>query len=151
MTLHAPFLALLAFLAGCSLSVQAAVNVELARGIGSPLTAVAISFVVGAIVLVVATFLARQPLPTAKAVEIVPGYAWVGGGMLGAFIIFSVLYLAPRLGIAVVISTAIAGQLIAALVLDHYGLLGTVVREATLGRIAGVFVMLAGVLMIRFL
>ncbi len=58
---------------------------------------------------------------------------------------------APRLGVAITISLIIAGQLAAAVVLDHFGLLGVVVREATPGRIAGVFVMFAGVLMIRFL
>ncbi len=151
MTAYTPLLALIAFIAGCGLSVQTAVNLELARIVGSPLIALTVSFLVGTIVLAVATVLTRQPWPTAGAAQAVPTYAWVAGGMLGAFFLFSVLLLAPRLGIAVVFSIAIAGQLIGALVLDHFGLLGTVVREATAGRIAGIVVMLTGVLMIRFL
>jgi transporter family-2 protein len=144
-------LTLLAFAAGACWAVQAAVNVELARGLGSSLTAVTISFVVGAVLLVLATLGTRQPLPSAAAVRDVPGYAWIGGGFLGAFIVFTVLFLAPRLGMAVVFSAIIAGQLVMALLLDHFGLLGTIVREVTLGRIAGVLVMFVGVLMIRFL
>ena len=60
-------------------------------------------------------------------------------------------FVAPRLGVAVTMSLIIAGQLAAAVVLYHIGLLGVIVREATPGRIAGVVVMFTGVLMIRFL
>jgi transporter family-2 protein len=148
---QALLLTLMAFMAGGCWSVQTAVNVELARGVGSPLTAVTISFLAGTLALALLTLATRQPLPSETSVKVLPAYAWVGGGLLGAFILFSLIFLAPRLGIAVVFSSAIAGQLIGAVVLDHYGLLGTVVREATLGRIAGVVVMIAGVLMIRFL
>lgn len=150
-TVQGLLLTLLAFAAGASWAIQAAVNVELARGIGSSLTAVTISFLVGAVVLTVATLSTRQPMPSMDSVRAVPGYAWAGGGLLGAFIVFTVLFLAPRLGMAVVFSAIIAGQLVMALLLDHFGLLGTIVREVTLGRVAGVLVMFAGVLMIRFL
>lgn len=151
MTAQGLLLTLLAFAAGASWAIQAAVNVELARGVGSSLTAVTISFLVGALVLTIATLASRQPMPSMEAARAVPGYAWAGGGLLGAFIVFTVLFLAPRLGMAVVFSAIIAGQLVMALLLDHFGLLGTIVREVTLGRVAGVLVMFAGVLMIRFL
>ena len=144
-------LGLMALAAGCGLSVQAAVNSLLARGIGSPLTATAISFCVGTAILLSATLVSRQPLPSLDMAKAVPPYAWIGGGTLGAFFLFSVIFLAPRLGIAIVMSTVIAGQLAAAVALDHYGALGVAVREATAGRMLGVVVMFAGVLMIRFL
>jgi transporter family-2 protein len=140
-----------AFVAGCALPLQAAVNSALARGVGSPLTATAVSFTVGTIILVSAVLLTRQPLPTAELIGSMPGYSFIAGGLLGSFFLFSAIFLTPRLGVAVVMSTVIAGQLIAAVMLDKYGVLGLAVREATPGRLLGVVVMIAGVVMIRLL
>jgi|tagenome__1003787_1003787.scaffolds.fasta_scaffold20932256_2 transporter family-2 protein len=148
---QALLLGLMAFAAGCGLSVQAAVNGMLARGVGSPITATTISFCVGTTLLVAATLLTRQPLPTMAAARELPPYAWIGGGLLGAFFLFTVIFVTARLGVAVVMSTAIAGQLLAAIALDHFGLLGVAVREASLGRVLGVLVMVVGVVMIRVL
>ena len=141
----------LALVAGFCLSAQTAVNSNLTRGLGSPITAAVISFMVGTTALWIAAFTARVPVPTIDAVKAVPTWAYVAGGLLGAFYMLTNTFLAPRLGVAITMSLIIAGQLAAAVVLDHFGLLGVVVREATPGRIAGVFVMFAGVLMIRFL
>lgn len=145
------FLGLMAFVAGCALSLQAAVNSGLARAIGSPLTATSISFCVGTIVLISSTLISRQPFPTGEMVRSLPPYYFLAGGILGSFFLFSAIFLTPRLGVAVVMSTAIAGQLIGAILLDNFGLLGVTVREATLGRVAGVIVMIVGVVMIRVL
>src|SRR4051794_12444509 len=100
MSAPALFLGLVALLAGCGLSLQAAVNSELARGIGSPLTATAISFCAGLAALLLATLVTRQPMPTMAAARLLPPYAWVAGGLLGAFFLFSVIFLVPRLGVA---------------------------------------------------
>ena len=70
-------LGLVAFLAGCALPVQAAVNAELARGIGSPLTATAISFSVGTVILISAVLMLRQPLPTVELIGAMPVYSFV--------------------------------------------------------------------------
>jgi transporter family-2 protein len=141
----------LAFVAGCALPLQAAINSALARGIGSPLTATAVSFTVGTVILVSAVLVTRQPLPTAALIGSMPAYAFLAGGTLGAFFLFSAIFLTPRLGVAVVMSTVIAGQLVAAVLLDKYGVLGVAVREATAGRLLGVVLMIAGVVMIRVL
>jgi transporter family-2 protein len=61
------------------------------------------------------------------------------------------VFLVTRLGAATLFSFAIAGQLLAALVLDRFGLLGLVARELTLGRVAGAALVLVGALMVRLL
>jgi transporter family-2 protein len=141
----------LALVAGLCLSAQTAVNTNLTRGLGSPITAAVISFMVGTTALWIAAFVARVPVPTMEAVRALPAWTFVAGGLLGAFYMLTNTFVAPRLGVAVTMSLIIAGQLAAAVVLDHFGLLGVIVREATPGRIAGVVVMFTGVLMIRFL
>ena len=55
------------------------------------------------------------------------------GGILGAFYVAMSIWLTPKLGVGAVISLGIAGQVIASLALDHFGLLNLAVREVTLG------------------
>ena len=74
-----------------------------------------------------------------------------GRSFSAAFFLFSAIFLTPRLGVAVVMSTVIAGQLISAVLLDKFGVIGMAVREATPGRLVGVALMIAGVVMIRVL
>ncbi len=58
-------------------------------------------------------------------------------------------YAAPRLGIASMLTLAIAGQMIAALIVDHYGALGLDRSPVTPGRIAGALLVIGGVLLVR--
>ncbi len=55
------------------------------------------------------------------------------GGVLGTIYVIGNILLVPKLGTAVLFAFAIAGQLLAALVIDQYGLLGLAVRELSLG------------------
>jgi transporter family-2 protein len=71
--------------------------------------------------------------------------------VLGTIYVIGNILLVPKLGTAVLFAFAIAGQLLAALVIDQYGLLGLAVRELSLGRIAGVAMVLAGAVMVRVL
>jgi transporter family-2 protein len=43
----------------------------------------------------------------------------------------------------------LAGQMLAAMALDHFGLLGYPLHPLSLGRLAGIILLIAGVLMIR--
>jgi transporter family-2 protein len=51
--------------------------------------------------------------------------------------------------VAVLLTAGIAGQLAAALVLDHYGLLGLSQHQVTPVRVAGVALVLAGAMLVR--
>ena len=58
------------------------------------------------------------------------------------------MVLAPRVGALVLGATAVTGQLLTAVVLDHFGLLSFARQPATLSRIAGVILLIAGVLLV---
>ncbi|HWU73528.1 MAG TPA: DMT family transporter, partial [Sphingomonas sp.] len=77
-----------------------------------------------------------------------PAWAWAGG-FYGACFVAAMAYAAPRLGLATTLTIAIATQLATALVLDHFGLLGLKVAPISLGKIAGVVLVLAGVVLVR--
>ena len=75
-------------------------------------------------------------------------WAWLGGAY-GAVFVVAAAFAVPRLGVASTITLMIAGQLALSLVLDHFGWLGVPRQPLSLTRIAGVALVLAGVLLVR--
>jgi hypothetical protein len=59
------------------------------------------------------------------------------------------LLITPRLGAALTFGLVVAGQLIMAVFLDHYGLLGVQVQSFNWHRLAGIALITAGVVLFR--
>jgi transporter family-2 protein len=141
-------LLLLALVAGVLLPVQAGVNAQLRSDVGSPLTAALVSFLVGTAGLVTAVVIARAPMSLRSAWAISPGWHWVGG-LIGALYVVATIVLAPRLGAATLMAAVVAGQMIASLLLDHYGLLGFPVHPISPIRVLGAALVIGGVIMVQ--
>ncbi len=139
---------ILALLTGVTIAVQTGINTQLRSFLGSPLQAVFVSFMVGTL-LVGLTLLGRREAPLFAKWTQMPWWMWLGG-VCGLFIVSTNIVVAPRLGAALLISLAIAGQLTTALVLDHYGAFGFPVHTISLARVAGAVLLLAGVVLIRY-
>ncbi|PZO74592.1 MAG: hypothetical protein DI629_18070 [Mesorhizobium amorphae] len=141
---------LLGVIAGAAVALQAPINARLAQGLGLPVAAAAVSFMVGgAILTIVALSLARAQGIALDWRAPAP-WTFVAGGVLGGFFVTSTILIAPRIGAAALMASLVTGQLLAGLLADRIGFLGLAVRELTLGRIAGACLLLAGALMIRF-
>ena len=138
---------LLALVAGILIAIQAPTNAILAKASGSAVVAAFISFFVGTIALgaLVAATSGRVFAPELRDV---PWYAWVGG-LYGAVFVAVAAFAAPRIGVGVLLTAAIGGQLLAALILDHYGFFGLPRQPVNLTRIAGVTLVLAGAVLVR--
>jgi bacterial/archaeal transporter family-2 protein len=141
-------LVVLALAAGMCIPTQAGINARLSLWSHSPILAAAISFSVGTLVLIGYVLAARLALPPFGSLAEQPWWLWTGG-LLGAFFVAVTIYLAPRLGATNMLAWVLAGQMLAALALDHFGLLGYPLHPLSLGRTAGVLLLVAGVLMIR--
>jgi bacterial/archaeal transporter family-2 protein len=74
----------------------------------------------------------------------VPWYAW-STGLLGLFIVGSIAYATPRLGLVITFTVMLASQFLLAALLDHNGWLGAAVRPVDWSRMLGLVVMLFGV------
>jgi transporter family-2 protein len=137
---------LMAALVGAGLTVQVGMNATVRSFIGSPVLAAIVNFVVGlaALVLVAVASGARW---TPGATTAVPAWAWFGG-LLGAAYVAATTVLGPRLGAAALLALTLAGQMAAALVVDHYGALGFPQSPVTPARLLGAALLLAGVLLI---
>ena len=143
----APIALTLALVAGIAMAVQAPTNAMLARALGSPVTAALVSFLIGSLALAAfALFLPGRA--DGAAVRALPWYAWAGG-IYGAFFVAVAAFGAPRVGVAALLTAAVAGQLIAAVALDHMGALGLEKQPVSAGRLIGLLLVMAGVVLVR--
>ena len=142
-----PFV-VLAILAGIALPIQAAINAVLARGAGDPLWASVISFSVGLLVLLLVCVLFRAPWPVLAGLSALPWWAWIGGA-LGAVYVASSIIVIPKLGAATLVALIVAGQMLASLLLDHFGALGLPEQGINAWRILGASLLIGGVVLIR--
>ena len=88
------------------------------------------------------------PLSNLSHSKTAPPIAWLGG-LCGAFFVTAVVMVVPRLGVALTFSILIFGQMLATLPIDHYGFLGTAVKEINLPRVIGVALIIIGVIIVR--
>jgi transporter family-2 protein len=138
----------LAFLIGISNTVQSGVNAQLRESLNNPILAAIISFAVGLIVLLIAFSLFNQnPVPAFSDLKQVPWTRFLGG-VFGAFYVVTVVFIIRHIGPANMICLVIAGQMIAAVTIDHFGLQGFAVHQITLPRMAGAVLLVAGVYLI---
>lgn len=71
-------------------------------------------------------------------------------GAFGVVLVLSVSYTVPKIGATAAITLVIFGQLLAGVVIDHFGVFGVSVRPLDLSRILAIGLLLAGAyLMVR--
>lgn len=148
-TLHGIGLLLLAVIAGAVVPFQSAINANLGRGLGHPLWATLASLLVSILVLLPIMLAMRVPLPSVAFISKAPLWMWAGGAF-GVCFISLALVLLPKLGASGFMALALAGQVVASLVLDHFGWFGLVQRQVSLPRVLGVVMLIGGVVLIQF-
>jgi bacterial/archaeal transporter family-2 protein len=139
---------LFAFAAGAVLPFQAGINAELAEWLHSPVRGAFVSFLTGTVLLLAAAALVFKPLPSWERLGHAPWWVWIGGA-LGAFYVAASIVSAPKLGAATLIALVVAGQGLASLVVDHFGWVGFEPKHVSAGRLVGMGLVGAGVLLVR--
>jgi bacterial/archaeal transporter family-2 protein len=147
-TVQAFVLYMLALGAGISVAVQGVVNGGLRTALGSPAWAAFVSYVGGLLSMIVVLLVLGEHVPSWKMVTNTPWWAWSGGLLGGIFILLMILLL-PPLGAATLIALVVAGQMAAAIALDHFGAFGLVQHPVSLSRLLGAALLIAGVVLIR--
>jgi len=143
------FLLVLAFAAGMLGPVQAGMNAKIGKALNDPFYAALISFVVGTAGLLVYALTGRMEFSALRTVSGVHWSLWLAG-LLGAFYVTATLVLAPKLGTALTFGLVVAGQLVMAVVMDHFGLFGMPVQMVNWPRVAGIVLIVAGTMLIRW-
>ena len=133
---------------GFLFGMQPSVNGHLSRQLGHPLQASIVSFVTGTAILVgVAIAMGVFPPRLNGSISQLPWWCW-SGGAIGAILVTGSLIFVPRIGSVPWHATIITGQLVAALVLDHFGLLGNPQESMSKPRFAGALLLVAGLALI---
>ena len=143
---------LLALAAGAVLPVQGAVNSLLRIDLGAPMAVGAISFIVATVAMLLVVLAVRLfPGAAGAAGNGLAGMPWWGwlGGFAGAAYVTTVFSSIPVIGASATIGLTVAGQQLASLFVDHFGLFRLPKREISAPRLAGVALLLGGVIAIQ--
>jgi transporter family-2 protein len=133
--------------AGASIIVQQALVADLRSALNSALWAVFVSYLGGLLTMMALLAVSRQAWPTAAQVGASSWLSWAGG-------VFGVIYIAiavailPRLGAATTLALILTGQMLASVVIDHFGLFGVPRHPVDLGRLFGVLMLAGGVALV---
>jgi transporter family-2 protein len=134
--------------AGISVAVQQVLNGGLRTALQSPAWAGFASYLGGLLTMIVVLVVLREQLPSWKLVAATPWWAW-SGGILGGVFILLVILLLPPLGAATLLALVVAGQMSAAVIMDHFGAFGLAQHPVSMSRLAGVALVIAGVVLIK--
>jgi bacterial/archaeal transporter family-2 protein len=132
---------------GALLPAQFATNSALSQQLGSVTLTGAVSYLVGAVFLFALVWAQRRKPDWAAAAR-GPRWAWLGGVVGSAYVVGSVL-LTRALGAALATTLVIAAQIVTAILLDHFGVLGLEQRRLNPARVLAVTLVL-GALALRF-
>ena len=130
------------FLAGIGIPILAALNAALGARIGSPAVAALCLFVV-AFTTTLLVVLATGPSALRVLAE-QPRHLFLAG-VLVAFYVLSITYVAPHFGVGNAVFFVLLGQLVAAAAIDHWGLFGARETPLSLTRAGGIALMAAGI------
>jgi transporter family-2 protein len=130
--------------AGALIPLMAILNGGLARGIGGTIPAAVILFATALVAALLVAAIARVPAPSvASLLRVAPQqYA---GGLIVAFYVLSITFLAPRFGVGNAILFAVSAQLVTSAVIDHFAIAGAALRPLTVTRAIGLIVVVVGV------
>jgi transporter family-2 protein len=139
--------ALATVVSGGLVALQAPINSVLAKSIGN-FAAASINFLVGLAVLILITLVLANGFGDLGEGRGMAWYYWVGGGVVGAAYVTTVLITVRELGAGGVTAATITGQLAASIALDRAGVLGLPETPVTASRVVGVALLVAGTILV---
>lgn len=127
---------------GGGLALQAPFNSALARSVGD-LQASVVAFAVGLAALAAVAAISGGFGGIAHAGE-APWWALVGGGLVSACYVASIIWTVRALGLGGLTAVTISGTFAVAMIVDHFGWIGVERSPITLAKLAGIALIAAG-------
>jgi transporter family-2 protein len=144
-------LLLIPLLVGMGVVIQSGANTQLSAILGNPFLAALISFLTGTLALLLLNISMGTDPALLNPDQLIRTQWWMWlGGVMGAFFITSVIFIAPIIGPTRLFGVIIASQLIFSVVVDRYGWLGFTVQPINLKKIIGVLLLIAGAFLIQW-
>jgi bacterial/archaeal transporter family-2 protein len=142
-------LPLIAFIAGVAIATQANMNAQLGVILKNPLLATVVAFFSSLIFTSLMLLLFMKKMPAYEVIKTVPLYLWFSGGLLSATGIALFYWLIPKLGAGPMMSYALTGQLLLAMLASHFGWFTMPVIPISWTKAAGICSMIAGLVLIN--
>ncbi|MFD1745531.1 DMT family transporter [Rhizobium helianthi] len=139
---------LAAIVTGAVVPFQAGANAVLGRTLGHPLWGTLLSLCVSFACILPIMALAKVGAPNWSNLAHSPRWIWIGG-VVGVIYITGALMLAPKLGAAGFVMAAIAGQMLASIIIDHWGLVGLPQKPVSWSRLSGLALIFLGLIVMQ--
>lgn len=139
---------ILAILAGAAITIQAGMNARLGELLKNPILATALAFLFAGFFTMLFMLFSQRQLPLALEIKSIPTYLWFGG-ILSAFGVGSYYFLIPKMGVGSLMSYALTGQLLLAVIAGHFGWFEQPLKPITIRIIIGLTAMATGIVLIN--
>ena len=149
-TMTMNYLSLLSLLAGAAIATQVSMHAQLGVLLKNSLIGTTVAFSCSAIFTLIAVLASTKHYPQVEAVRSVPIYLWFTGGLFSAFGVAMFYYLTPKMGVGPMMSYALTGQILIAIIASHFGWFDLPVRSITFVKFAGVLSMIMGIFLINW-
>ena len=133
----------LTVLLGVVLTVHLAMNGKVGAVIGNPRVGNALFWCIGAITAVAIGLTGWQAGALGGLRQVNP--VLLTAGAMGASLVFGIAWLIPQIGAGPMTLMLLAGQILSAMVLSHFGWLGSPVQPVTTMNMVGALIMVAGI------
>lgn len=144
------YLSALALLAGSAIALQAPMNAQLGVLLKNSMLGTSIAFLFSGLFAVSAMLLSTKQYPVMHEIKSVPTYLWFSGGALSALGVSLFYFLIPKMGVGSMMSYALSGQIIIAVVASHYGWFDLPIKPITLLKVIGALSLMTGVLLLNW-
>jgi len=133
---------------GVVLAIHLAMNGKVGATIGNPRMANAVFWCIGAFTAIIVGLTGWQSDALSQLSQVNP--LLLTAGAMGALLVFAIAALIPEVGAAGLFISLLSGQVITAMVMSHYGWLGSPVEPINIYKIVGVVLMIAGAIIVTF-
>jgi transporter family-2 protein len=136
--------------AGFFISIQGPINARLRLAVESPVLSAAISFLSGGILLlcIMATGAFGGIGSGFRGMQSAPLWAYLGGALGVSFVLGSIVAV-PQVGVVIVICAAVLGQMVGSYLTDTFGWFGVERVPFNPVRLAGIGLLIIGVLLVQ--
>ena len=138
-----PYLYALTMFLGVVLTVHLAMNGKVGAVIGNPRVGNALFWCIGAITALAIGLSGWQAGSLGALRQVNP--LLLTAGAMGASLVFGIAWLIPQIGAQQMTVMLLAGQILSAMLLSHFGWLGSPVQPVTVTNVMGAVLMIGGV------
>jgi len=136
---------LLTLFLGVVLTVHLAMNGMVGAVLANPRVGNALFWCIGAVTAVIIGFTGWRPGALSGLSQVNPLLLTAGG--MGACLVFAIAWAIPQVGAGPFFVLLLTGQVISAMVLSHFGWLGSPVQPVTMTQLVGAALMIGGIVL----